>query len=209
MHMEPILELWSSSSWLRINWEWTSLGYLICHCGHHALQWKHCVCIVSATVWIQCLFSLWIRARLQPTQLLPGQMTVTRMNYPGAASATKMLLCAAMAAMGISTASAVFGKSCNPSSSEGQVTGKLGHFCLFILLGRRTESRKEDSKNPNLSWMTSSYPRPQGLNWPWAAMLCLFCSSACLGTLFGRSLEQLMRVGWDKWVHCLVTSVAF
>lgn len=73
------------------------------------------------------------------------------MNYPGAASATKMLLCAAMAAMEISTASAVFGKSCNPSLSEGQVTGKLGYSWLFFLLGRRTESRKEDSKNQSLS----------------------------------------------------------
>ncbi|XP_017938193.1 abscission/NoCut checkpoint regulator isoform X1 [Manacus vitellinus] len=50
------------------------------------------------------------RARLQPPQLLPGQI-VMRMSYPGAVSATKMPLCAAMAVMGTSTASAVFGKA--------------------------------------------------------------------------------------------------
>lgn len=51
------------------------------------------------------------RATLQPPQLLQGQMIVMRMSYPGAASATKMPLCAAMAVMGTSTASAVFGKA--------------------------------------------------------------------------------------------------
>ncbi|XP_027498091.1 abscission/NoCut checkpoint regulator isoform X1 [Corapipo altera] len=50
------------------------------------------------------------RARLQPPQLLPGQI-VMRMSYPGAVSATKMPLCAAMAVMVTSTASAVFGKA--------------------------------------------------------------------------------------------------
>lgn len=41
-----------------------------------------------------------------------------RMSYHGAASAMKMPLCAAMAAMGTSTASAVFGKSHSSSWSQ-------------------------------------------------------------------------------------------
>lgn len=74
-----------------------------------------------------------------------------RMSYPGAASATKMPLCAAMAVTGTSTASAVFGESCNSSGSERWVEGKLGPFCLFFSLDRKTGSRRQDSRNPDLS----------------------------------------------------------
>lgn len=73
------------------------------------------------------------------------------MSYPGAASATKMPLCAAMAVTGTSTASAVFGESCNSSGSERWVKGKLGPFCLFFSLGRKTGSRRQDLRNPDLS----------------------------------------------------------
>jgi len=78
-------------------------------------------------------------------------MTVMRMSYPGAVSATKMPLYAAMAAMETSTASAVFGKSCSSSWSERQVTGECGHCCLFFPLGRKAGSRREDLRNPDLS----------------------------------------------------------
>ena len=78
-------------------------------------------------------------------------MTVMRMSYPGAVSAMKMPLCAAMAATGTSTASAVFGKSRNSSWSERRVTGKVGRFYLFFPLGRKAGSRREDLRSPDLS----------------------------------------------------------
>lgn len=74
-----------------------------------------------------------------------------RRSYHGVASATKMPLCAAMAAMGTSTANAVFGKSHNSSWSERWVTGKLGCFCLLFLLGSKAHRRREDLRNPDLN----------------------------------------------------------
>lgn len=76
-------------------------------------------------------------------------MTVMRRSYHGVVSATKMPLCAAMAAMGTSTASAVFGKSHNSSWSERWVTGKLSCFCLLFLLGSKAHRRREDLRNPD------------------------------------------------------------
>lgn len=74
-----------------------------------------------------------------------------RMSYPGAASAMKMPLCAAMAVTGTSTASAAFGESHNSSGSERWVRGNLGPSCVFFSLGRKTGCRRQDLRNSDLS----------------------------------------------------------
>lgn len=106
------------------------------NCGHHAIQLKSF--IVCAGVWtLSLLFSVWIRATLQPPQLLQRQMIVMRMSYPGAASAMKMPLCAAMAVTGTSIASAVFGESHNSSRPEKGVKGKAPFVCFSHWAGKQ------------------------------------------------------------------------
>lgn len=163
--------LWASSPHkLRIN--------RVNYSTYDMLLWPSCITVKAlyCLCWglnSVCLFSFWIRARFPSPLLLPGQMTAMTMSYPGAVSATKMPLCAAMAVTGTSTANAVFGKSHNSSWSERWVTGKLGYFSLFFPLGRKAGSRREDLRNTDLSWMLvimeilctiSSYRRLQGLN---------------------------------------------
>lgn len=96
-------------------------------------------------------------ARLQLPELLLRQVTVMSMSYPGAASAMKMPLCDAMAAVGTSTANAVFGKA--TMSLTWRTTTPLG-IVLLASSGDCSHHWQKKRWTPPI-WPTPSSPALQ------------------------------------------------